>query len=220
MARPISSLVLDEDYTDAGTDDFEDVAILSIAELRAAAGVSDSSEDADLLALGDAIADMIGNYCNCRIPDGGGRATLKAQGLVETFILTDPIDSLVLAKFPVQDVSGITVAGSAVTDYTVIHSKGIVRRDEGGTWDGTVVVTYVGGHFPLPEPVKLAAKSLVKSLRVVDPPTTRDAAIRGISVEGEGSIQYQVDAGANAGTKRLFPVHVEALLAPYRTIAA
>ena len=156
---------------------------------------------------------MIGTHCKMRAPDGG-RPSLKAQPLVETFILTDAIDSLTLAKWPLQDVLSITVDGSAVTDYTVVHSHGIIRRNEGGTWNGTVAVTYVGGWLPLPETVKLAAKSLVKTLRTIDPPTSRDASIRSISVEGEGTVQYQV----NAGAARLIPVHVDALLSPYRNI--
>jgi len=220
MTRPISTLVLDEDYSDEGTDDFEDAAILSITELRAAAGVSDNSEDAELTALGEAIADMIGNYCKMRAPDGG-RPSLKAQPLVETFLITaDAVDSLVLAKFPIQDVLDITVDAVDVSDYTVVHGQGIVRRNNKGTWLGTVAVTYVGGHLPLPETVKLAAKSLVKSLRSVDPPTSRDASIRSISLEGEGSVSFQTESGSSIGTRRLIPVHVEALLAPYRNLIA
>lgn len=219
--RPISSLALDEEYSDTPSDGF-DLDILTILELRAAAGVADGSEDAELTALGSAIGEIIGNHCNMRAAEGSV-PTVRAEALVETFTMHEPCVSLVLARWPVQEVDYITEGSTVLVDgdFTLVKGKGIIRKPSAtGRWSGTIEVAYVGGHPDelIPEGLKYAATALVKHLRGMAPPADRDPLVRRVSAEGIGSVDYQVETAAGASARPLVPAFIDHLLTPYKNI--
>lgn len=213
--RPISSLILDG--VDSDSDEYGDFALLTIEELREAAGVTGDAQDAALIVLGDAVADIIGNQCRRRAAEGS-RPTVMAQLLVETFHLASPVDSLVMSRWPVQEVSIVAEGNSVLagTGYSVIGSSGVLRKATRMQWGiGTVEVSYVGGFVDVPPAIKFAAKAMVRVLQTQEEAVSRDTTIRSISREGIGAVTYATGEAASSSSVTAVPQFIANLLAPY-----
>ena len=213
--RPISSLILDG--VDSDSDEYGSFALLTIEELREAAGVTGSAQDAELIVLGDAVADIIGNHCKRRAAEGS-RPTVMAQLLVETFHIASPVDSLVLARWPVQEVSIVADATGVLSSdgYSVFGGTGVLRKATRTQWSiGTVEVSYVGGFVEVPPAIKYAAKAMLRVLQTQEEAASRDTTIRSISREGIGAVTYATGENASSSTQTAVPQFIANLLAPY-----
>jgi hypothetical protein len=139
----------------------DDLQLLSIEEMRSAAGVSGSGSDDSLQALGLAVAAAIAAECNVAIASGA-QPTLLQETLEETFYDVCA-DELVLARRHDVDITSIVVDDTALdaADYLVDAEAGILIRlcdDRPVTWRGCkIVVTYDAGFETAPADLKMAA---------------------------------------------------------------
>lgn len=213
--RPLSRLVLDGATTAEGTLD-----LLSIDELRAAAGVDNDDHDGDLIVLGEAAGQIIANFCKVRAADDSV-PTLMAQDLIETFYLDYPVDDLVLAKRPAVLTSCLSDASAVdLGDCRMSGQAGVLRRFD-TRWTGDVVsVSYRGGFDEVPAAVKLAAKAMVKTLYAASQAAaSTSGAVRSLTLDGVGQVSYDTGSTASSGEDPL-PIHIKALLAPYANYIA
>lgn len=134
-------------------------ALLTIDELRAAAGVVGNSQDTALEAMGLRIADAIASECNV-VPGTGAIPTLLREALVETMYGVRCTD-LVLARRHDVEITSILSDGAALTDFVVDPESAIVTKLENDmpkTWHAQkVVVTYSAGLTTVPGDLKQAA---------------------------------------------------------------
>lgn len=145
-----------------------DRSLLSIAELRAAAGlaVGDASRDTELQTLGDYTAAVITAECNVA-RSGAIPPTLRLEHVVETFRYPTPRAGAVsLVRWPVVSITSVTEATSALGlgDYEVDESQ-LFRVSSGDRirWGiGTIVVAYDAGWQVVPADLKYAATKFVQ----------------------------------------------------------
>lgn len=192
-----------------------DRSLLTVAELRAAVGISDASQDAVLTALGDRAAASIVRACAV-VSVGATPPTLRQETLSETYRLKSHQNCLILSRRPVVTVSSIEVDDVALsaTDYEVDASAGLLYRlcgDRIDTWScGKVVVVYSAGFDVIPDDLKLAASKLVAALwsegeRV-------DSSLKRESIPGVIDREWWVGPSDDP----LIPAEVMDLLSPYR----
>lgn len=151
------------------------LALLTVAELRAAAGVTDGSQDVTLQALGLSVAAAIMSECNIAI-GAGGEPTLFRETLTETFYWPywpnrpNSCD-LVLSRRHNIAVTSVTVDTDAPlvvnTDYRVNPESGILSRVNSGYpiswWGQTIVVVYAAGFVTIPADLKQAATDFFRA---------------------------------------------------------
>jgi hypothetical protein len=212
--QPISSLVLNDGYSDEPSGGF-DLDILTIEELREAAGVSDDSQDAELTVLGRAIGEIIANHCNARAAEGSV-PTLLAQALVETFRISVPAYSLVLARRPVGEISHVIAGGTFTGEYVALKGHGVLRRPSTALWSGTVEVAYVGGFEVIPDALKYAAKALLQGIQTAQSAAEISSALRSVSAEGVGTVQFNTGSSSDTSQRPLVPLFIDNLLTPYK----
>ena len=144
--------------------------LLTVAELRAAVGVTDASQDAKLVTLGNRVSATI--TAACRVTASGAvPPTLRLETLSEQFRLKSTQDILVLSRRPI--VSLDTVVENAVAldvDYDCEFDSvsGAVYRllsDDRICWPcGKIVFGFSAGWATVPEDLKLAASKLAAVL--------------------------------------------------------
>jgi len=149
------------------TDAADDLALLSIEELRAAVGVTGGAQDADLTALGLRIAAAIA--AECHIAAGAGGSPTLLQETIEETIFGASGSCLFLSRRHEVEVLSLTVDGAALdveTDIFVDPEAGLVTRLAGGMpgrWHASkVVVTYKAGFETAPGDLKMAALDFVR----------------------------------------------------------
>jgi hypothetical protein len=192
-----------------------DRSLLTLAELKAATGVSGSSRDAELRALSGAVEQSIARACKV-VTDGTTPPTLRSETVQETFRLYHRTDVLILGRFPVVSVSSIIEAGTALTalDYEALKGAGMIRRLSGDStlhWaHGKIVVTYTAGQATVGSDLKLAASKLAAALWKEGQPN-RDPNLKRIRVEGISEREFWVPPTGDP----LVPSDVLDLLGPY-----
>lgn len=143
------------------------IGLLSIEELRAAAGIGDNSFDTTLTALGLAAAGAIAAECQIAI-GAGAEPTLLRERLTETFYGVSG-DGLVLARRHDVAVVSLTVDGTLLdaAQYLVDAEAGIIVRLSGATvvrfCAQTVTVVYDAGFATAPADLKRVAADLVRA---------------------------------------------------------
>lgn len=156
-----------------------DLSLLTIEQLRAAAGLAsdDDSQDAELEPLGEAIAADIATACRTE-SDGVNPPTLKEETVVETFWNCDRADEVFLSRRFVSSVSAVSERETALTtdDYVLDAEAGMLRRVIGGRpwawYTGDLSVTYVAGFATVPADLVAIATDLARhrlSAAAVDP---------------------------------------------------
>lgn len=147
--------------------------LLTIEEMRAAAGVTDGTQDAALRAIADGITDDIMSACNIAI-GLGGEPTIMQETLLETFYDWPGRCSLVLARRHNVAISSVTINESEVdtSDYSVNAEDGILYHNCGtycphsrtGFWLGQkIIVGYTAGFTTVPAGLKQVAMELMGS---------------------------------------------------------
>ncbi len=186
-----------------------DLSLLTIQQLRAAAGLDDgdTSRDAELTALGVAISTDIAAACNVAT-DGQRPPTLRSEAVTETFWSYDKPLEMFLSRRFVSAVTAVSEQGSAlvVPDYYLNADAGLLLRGQSGLpwcWrDGVVSVSYTAGFANVPPDLAAAASDFAR-IRLSS--NSRDPLVKSESIEvpdvRSTKVDYWVGAlpGATSG---------------------
>lgn len=174
------------------TDSEDDLQLLSIAQMRDAAGlaVGDSSKDTALRARGLAVA--AGIMSECRIAVGQGNdPTLKQETLTETFYSVHEVSKLMLARRHNIAIISITVDGTALatdgTAFFVNPESGLVTylsNDCPRRWCARKIVAVYQAGFEVTPPDLLQAA--LDYFRAITLEGDRDPSVKAESVEVPG----------------------------------
>lgn len=193
----------------------EDLQLLTIEELRAAAGVTGNAADAALTAIGLQIAHVIAAACGV-VPGGTTPPTLRQEVLEEAFRLRSCTDGLWLARRPVVSVASVVEAGITLDAEAYESDGGRLDRLSSGaetTWPaGRIVVAYTAGWATVPDDLKLAAGKMVALTRSQ---ATRDPLARSERIRTEGVEEIQTDYWVGPINAAALPSDVVDLLRPY-----
>lgn len=144
-----------------------DSQLLTIEEMRAAAGVSDNSQDTQLSAMGLKVAADICSECNIAV-GSGNQPTLRRETLTEV-IRGAYADTLVLSRR--YEIAITSIVEDDVTldaaDYLIDPESGILHRlcgDIPTTWCAQkVTIVYAAGFDTVPYDLKDAATDIFRS---------------------------------------------------------
>lgn len=192
----MGKLVIDDPNTDR--------SLLTIAELRAIAGVSDSSRDAELTALGNYLSSVITRTCNVAVAATGAiPPTLRLETVEETYRVGGGVwptsqptgkQSLALSRRPVVAISSIFENNTelAGTDYEVQNNLLYrLSSNKRVCWPaGDIVVTYSAGWATVPDDLKYAVMRLT-SAQLQD--ADRDPLLKRKVTEGVSEYEWWVD---------------------------
>lgn len=147
----------------------DDLQLLTIAELRQAAGVTGSDSDTQLYAMGLEIAAQIATECNIAV-GSGGEPTLRKERLTETFWNVSTTQLVLSRRHRVSVISvdedGVSIAGS---DSDFDAESGIGSRfysDRPGAWRSPkITVVYEAGFTlsQIPRDLKSVAMEMTKA---------------------------------------------------------
>jgi hypothetical protein len=144
-----------------------DLALLTIEEMRAAAGVTGGGSDTALQAMERRVAASIMSECNIAI-GGGSPPTLLRETLTQT-IYQACGESLILARR--HDIVITSIVEDDVTllaaDYMVDPESGLATKlcnDYPSWWSARkIVVVYAAGFTTVPADLKMAATDFFRS---------------------------------------------------------
>lgn len=192
-SRPKSFLVVDEPADNA--------AILSIEEMRAAAGLAttDATKDAMLNRLSSFAFASIMSECN--IAAGmGGEPTLWQELLTQTVYGAYEQQIILLRRHNVEIIS-ISADGAELLpeDYFVDPESGLLTRlqsDDPVSWNcKKVVIQYLAGFEEMPGDLRQVASDF---LRVLYNESTRDPSVKAKDVEIYGVERKRTEYWAGA----------------------
>lgn len=169
-----------------------ELSLLTLAELRAATGLSGQSNDAELMALGRGASTAIARRC-CIVDDGVSPPSLLRETCTETLRWTG-CGPIRLSRRPVTQIVSVTVAG-ALRDpgsYEIGSGRGLysLTSDTPNDWPaGRIVVVYQAGYPTAPYDLKLAATKLVTALNAEK---ARDPSLKREDIPGVLEREYWV----------------------------
>ncbi len=196
------------------TDSADDTSLLTIAELRAAVGATDGSQDAALLILGRSVSATISRQC-ALASDGVNPPTLLQETCNDVFRARRLSETLMLSRRPVTSIISVTIDGEALDadEYEVDPATGLLTRlsdDRPICWPcGKIEVQYIAGYATAPDDLKLAASKLATSLNAEN---AKDPGLKREKVDGVGELEYWVAPSSDP----LLTNEISQLLAPYR----
>lgn len=172
-----------------------DRSLLTLAELRVAAGVTDNSRDAELTLLGDYISATITSACHV-LTAGAIPPTLRLESVTETFRTrySSHPQALPLGRRPVVAITSVTEDTTvlATTDYE--EDQNLLYRLSGSRhirWPCTaVLVAYSAGYATVPADLKYAA---LKFARATVQTSDRDPALKRKVTQGVSEYEWWVD---------------------------
>jgi hypothetical protein len=191
-----------------------ETSLLTIAELRAAAGVTGNAGDTRLLTLGRQASAAIARQCGVAA-DGVNPVTLLSETCSELFRLSGEKACLRLSRRPVTAVASVLIGDEALTtdDYEIDKPSGILRRlsgDQYASWAcGKVTVAYTGGVAAVEPDLKLAASKLVTALNAE---TARDPNLKRVNIPGVMEKEYWVAPSDDP----VLSAEIRDLIAPYK----
>lgn len=193
-----------------------DLTLLTIAERRAAVGLTDNSKDPELKTLEERVAARIAHVCNVATA-GTTPPTLREETLTETFRL-DGLSrgphELVLARLPIVSVTSVVEDGTTLVaaDYEILSAAGLLRRLSSGNpdrWEtAKITVVYKAGWATVPAGLKLAAERLMRNYWYDG---SRDPAVRSVEIPGVRTVNYWVGASSDPD----IPAEILDLLQPF-----
>jgi hypothetical protein len=192
------------------------LSLLTVEELRAAVGVTDSSQDAALTTLGLRLSASIAKQCGVA-SDGVHPATLLSETCSEVFRPARHQQDLVLARRPVSAITSVTENGMAldIADYEIRRGSGILTRLSGDRFScfpcGKIAVVYEAGFETAPDDLKLAASKLASALYSE---TARDPNLKRVDIPDVEEREYWVGPSDDP----LLSAEISDLLAPYRQV--
>ena len=207
--------ITSEDPASAGPD------LISLANLKLALGITDTSEDAELQAAITFQSQIIAEYCDRRF------GLAQAQ---EIFTL-DPGESvrrreaLVLSLYPVASVTDVSISGTSTTDYTFDPTSGRLWLPANqyvyGAWQfygfgpNPITVTYSGGYtLPAQSPARLQ-RAIIETINQGRQSGNRDPSIREVQ-HGDTRIVYVSPSFSAGSTGQHLTASVTDLIQPYR----
>lgn len=184
-----------------------DRSLLSITELRAAAGVTDGSQDATLTLMGNYISAVITRACKVVVAEEIP-PTLRLESVVETIRPRSHrpgignLASFSLARGPVVAVTSLVENDVTLTEGTDFELEGrIVWRISANArtwwWYGSIpeanrkiVIDYSAGWAIVPDDLKYAA---IRMVRTEVQRSERDPNLKMRRIEGVSEHQWWVD---------------------------
>lgn len=163
--------------------------LISLAAARAALD-TDQSDDAKVQALITRASDVLARNC---------RRVFALEAVEEQLRLTQCRAELVLARYPIVEITSITENGTALacSDYEIDKASGILTRLHGERacfWNPWKIDIAYRAGYPLPAaaPAALqqAALRLVTAYRLG---AKRDPMLRSVHVEDIGTRSYRLD---------------------------
>lgn len=194
------------------TEPAAETSLLTNEELRAAAGVSDSSQDEALMALGRQMSEAIAVSCGAA-SDGENPATLLSEACSETFVLRRCSNPLRLARRPVTAIASVTVNDGVLdeAEYEVDKATGLLSRTCGEWPVGKIIVVFTAGFSTAPAALKLAATKVTTALYAE---TGRDPSLKRIDIPGVEEKEFWVAPSDDP----LLSTEVQDLLAPFKQV--
>lgn len=178
--------ILDEATDSAGPD------LISLADLKLALGISDTSEDVELQAAITFQSQLIADYCNRRF----GRAEVLEMFTFDPGEFLPARQALVLSHNPVLSIAEVSTLGTEGFQFDPASG----RVWSTGTWSDTIEVVYTGG-YDLPEeaPARLQ-KAVIEAVREGRTSGTRDPSIREVQ-HGDVRVSFftSTTSSASAG---------------------
>lgn len=196
------------------TNPADDTSLLTIVELRAAVGATDSSQDVKLLSIGRSVAATISRQC-ALASDGVNPPTLLQETCRDVFRSRQLAETLMLSRRPVTSITSVDIDGETLDadDYEVDPATGLLSRlndDSQIDWPcGKIEVEYVAGYETPPDDLKLAASKLVTTFNAEQ---AKDPNLKRESVPGVMDLEYWVSPSSDP----LLTNEISQLLAPYR----
>jgi hypothetical protein len=187
-----------------------------VEELRAAVGVTDSSQDAALTTLGLRLSASIAKQCGVA-SDGVHPSTLLSETCSEVFRPTRHQQDLILARRPVSEITSVSENGTVLdaADYEIRRGSGILTRLSGDRFScfpcGKITVVYEAGFDEAPDDLKLAASKLAAALYSE---TARDPNLKRIDIPGVEEKEFWVAPSDDP----LLSSEVQDLLAPFKQV--
>lgn len=193
-----------------------ELSLLTVEELRAAIGVTDTSQDAALTTLGLRLSASIAEQCGVA-SDGVHPVTLLSETCSEVFRPARHQQDLILARRPVGEITSVTENGTMLdaADYEIRRGSGILTRLSGDRFScfpcGKITIVYVAGFETVPDDLKLAASKLAAALYSE---TARDPNLKRIDIPDVEMREYWVGPSDDP----LLSAEISDLLAPYRQV--
>jgi len=205
-----------------------DRSLITLPQLRAALGMTDSSQDIPLLALAARVSAAIVSACSVA-RSGATPPTLREEILTEVFRHTrdyrvqgppyvrdnERVEPIVLSRRPIVSVASVTIDGvllDGTTDYEVDQGAGLLYHlfsDTRISWRcRKAQVAYTAGWEIVPEDIVQAASRLAQ---IYWSATQQDLNVRVDLIQDVGRTEYF----ANPLGDGAFPADVLELLAPY-----
>lgn len=172
-----------------------DRSLLTLAELRAAAGVSDGSKDAILTPLGNYISAVITKACKVA-KAGEIPPTLRLETVTETFRLAAEQRNLVLARRPVVEIASLSQSETTIdaSGYMLEAAAGILYKLSGAAtanWPvGALVIEYSAGWEAVPDDLKYAAIKFVQAELTAG---SRDPYLKRLRIDGVSEREWWVE---------------------------
>ena len=188
-------------------------ALLTTAELRAAIGIDDASQDTALATIGGRVASTIARLCGVA-EAAPTPVTLRSEGLTEVFRLSRGLDELILSRRPVTSITSVVADAVTLetTEYEVEAASGLLFYlcdDYRTMWTAEkVTVVYTAGWDTVPDDLKLAASKMVTDIYTT---ASRDPNLKRHRIEGVGEREYWVSPSSDP----LVSQEVMELLTPY-----
>jgi hypothetical protein len=218
--------ILEESTDSAGPD------LITLDALKAALGITGTSEDAQLQAAITLQSRIIAEYCDRRF----GRAEAMETFSFYRGELMPAQQALTLSLYPVSEILEVSTAGATAADFKFDPASGRLWLPmnwlygylgnyvaDGYYWmvPYDIVVIYSGG-YDLPEeaPARLqrAIIESVNSVRTVSAFGVRDPSIREVQ-HGDVRVSYVSQSFAAGTTSQHLTPSVTDLIKPYRRIA-
>lgn len=177
-----------------------DRSLLTIAQIRAAAGVLDSSQDASLTLLGDYVSAVITRACQIvtyrEVPP-----TLRLEGVIETIRPKNREPGFSLSRGPVVEITSLIESGRALTENVDFELDGrTLYRISGEAriyWPflpafmgQPIVVTYSAGWAIVPADLVFAASRFIAAEIAKE---ERDPTLKMRRIEGVSEYQWWVN---------------------------
>jgi len=186
-----------------------ETSLLTIEELRAAAGVVGGSQDAILQVMGRSLSEAIARDCGVAW-DGVNVPTLLSETCRQVFFPDRGTTKLRLARRPVSEVSSLAVDETIIDEagYRLDAASGAIwpRR---GTWCADeITIVFKAGFAAAPPSMKLAASKLMTSLWAE---RQRDPSLKREDIPGVIEREWWVSEKDNP----LMSQEIRDLIAPY-----
>lgn len=187
--------------------------LTTLASVKAGLGLIGGTDDAVLSDLIDRVSATIATHCN---------RVLAKETVTETFRLTSPAWELMLNRWPVTSVMGVTVAGVDIDAVGYELDRSFLYRLSGSEtrcqWpSGKIVVSYQAGYIlpgdngrTLPPDIEEACIRLVRAAWFA---RNRDPALKSEEAHDVMAATYWLPGSGDTAS---VPPDASGLLSPYR----